>query len=182
MSAVWQANWVSTVTPGGPVMQEGVRRSRPASCCPPRPRGVYRVREGPGSLNIPLSCPSPGRECATFFYRGICQGAPPVPLERREPTLPPLPPPSLPPTTTSELQRPCLSLTANRMASITVGTPTSPPVKWRCLELKRRILRTYKCRGNDTYFRRAFNINCRHLSANTDISINVGRESDAQDF
>lgn len=109
MSAVWQANWVPTVTPGGPVMQEGVRRSRPASCCPPRPRGVYRVREGPGSLNIPLSCPSPGRECATFFYRGICQGAPPVPLERREPTLPPLPPPSLPPTTTSELQRPCRS-------------------------------------------------------------------------
>lgn len=38
LSAVWQANWVPTVTPGGPVMREGVRRSRPASCWPPRPR------------------------------------------------------------------------------------------------------------------------------------------------
>lgn len=43
--------------------------------------GVYRVREEPGSLNIPLSCPSFGREYATFFFRGICQDAPSVPSE-----------------------------------------------------------------------------------------------------
>jgi len=66
-----------------------------------------------------------------FFFRGICQDAPSVPLERREVTrsLPPLLRP-----TTSELQRPRLSLTVNRIADITVGTPTNPSSKWRCLE------------------------------------------------
>jgi len=48
------------------------------------------ARRGSGSLNIPLSCPSPGRECATFlffslFFRGICQGVPPIRRGDREP-------------------------------------------------------------------------------------------------
>lgn len=50
---------------------------------------VYRAREGSGSLNIPLSCPSPGRECTTFFSGAFVKALFRFFRLRREATRPP---------------------------------------------------------------------------------------------
>lgn len=98
------------------VMREtkGVRCFAARSSC-----ARARARRGSGSLNIPLSCPSLSRECATFlffslFFRGICQGTPPVRRDLRRGAARP------PPATASELQTSFgFSLTvANRTAGI----------------------------------------------------------------
>lgn len=99
--------------------RRGATLTCPASCWPPRPRRRLSCARRTGISKHPI--------VLSVFRSRVCHLFFPGHLSRRSSgsfgtTGITRPSPSLPPTTTSELQRSCLSLTANRMVGITVRT------------------------------------------------------------
>lgn len=156
------------VTPGRPVKREGIRR-RSASCWPAF-IGCAR-RTGISKHPIVLSV-FRSRVRPIFFSRGICQDAAPRFLPNDEKLRGII--------WIAKISRFSLTAESNGRIVLRIGTLTSPPAKWRRLELKWRFSRWFRVQISNWYS----SILVAHLTRrhghptmrNSDFSIDVNVE------